>query len=210
MGIVSRAIESLQRKMVVLTGVNYFVDVTANGELWTTVTERESDVWVQYTATFNGDTYVILASLANAAFPHKLQGQTGTRLDGTSIYYAIDLAASTKATLKFGVITRIDETDADIKYWGGIPFETGATKEILVQPLRGVPSQVKLDFDGSGVLQHGLTNVQEVDVAAVNTGLTLDGPGGAIAPGLGDIIIKYDHTGGSSIVALFLFYHNTN
>lgn len=183
---------------------------TADGEIWATETERENDVWAQYAGSYAVDTYVIIISKDNIAFPHKLQGQNGDRIDVTSIYYAIDLAASTRATLKFGVITRIDGTNADIRYFGGVPFLSGVTQETLVQPLRGVPSQVKLDFDNNGILQHGVTNDVETDVGAINTGLTLASPVGVITPGLGDVILKYEHVAGSSDVAVFVFYHNSD
>lgn len=188
---------------------NNMVQITSDGELRTTETERENDVWSQYSNTFNSDTYVILISKDNPLFPHKRQGQNGSRIDGTSLYYAIDLAANTTAIIRYGVITRIDGVSADIKYFAGIPFLTGAVKDIKVVSLRGVPSQVKLDFNDAGTLLHGITNNKENNVVAVNTGLTLDSPAGQITPGLGDVIFKYDHTGGSSTFATFIFYHNT-
>lgn len=184
--------------------------VTDSGELWITETERENNVFVQYTAAYSADTYVILVSKDNVLWPHKIQGQNGDRIDVTAIYYAIDLVANTSASVRLGVITRIDGTNADIKYVIGIPFEAGATKAIIVESLMGIQSQVKLDFDANGVLQHGLSNLSEDDVAAVNTGAALPSPGGNITPGLGDVILKYDHTAGSSTFGVFLFYHNTD
>lgn len=188
----------------------YITMVTSSGELWTTVTERENDIWAQYGDTYNATTYIILVSKDNLLFPHKIQGQNGSRIDVTSIYYAADLAANTQSTISYGVITRINGTNADLKFFAGIPFETGAVKDIKVQSLRGVPSQVKLDFNNAGVLQHGITNNEENNVAAVNTGITLNSPAGLITPGLGDVVLKYAHTGGSIIFATFLFYHNSD
>jgi len=182
--------------------------ITEDGEFWITETERENDVWVQYSAAFSSTTYIILVSKNNGAFPHKLQGQNGERIDVTSTYYGLDLAANSAGTIKFGVISRIDGTDADIEYFFGVPFLSGVSKEVLVQQLRGVPSQVKLDLIGS-VLQHGITNTNEINVAGVNTVTTLDSPAGNILPGKGDIIIKYEHSSGSSNFGIFMFYHNS-
>lgn len=184
--------------------------ITVDGELLTTETERENDVWSQYFASFSADTYVILISKDNAAFPHKLQGQNGDRIDITSVYYAATMESNTDARILFGVITRIDGTNADIKYCVGVPLLSGGAKEVTVVSLRGVPSQVKADFNGLGVLQHGVTNMSESNVAAVNTGVTLASPIGNIAPGLGDIVIKYDHTSGGTALGVFAFYHNTD
>jgi hypothetical protein len=189
---------------------NNVAEITSDGELRTTETEREHDVFSQYTNIFNATEYVILVSKDNPLFPHKRQGQNGGRIDVTSIYYAIDLAANTTATIRYGVITRINGVNADIKYFAGIPFLTGATKDIKVVSLRGVPSQVKLDFNDAGTLLHGITNSKENNVAAVRTGLALDSPAGSIFPGLGDVILKYEWVGGSSTFATFLFYHNTD
>lgn len=182
---------------------------TEDGELWTTATERENDVWSVYAENgLNADKYVILIDLDGPAFPHVRAGQKANRVDSTSIYYTLEVAVNTSAQLFIGVINRIDGTDADICYFAGIPFLSGAQQEDRIISLRGVPSQVKLDC-AEGVLGHGITNLKELNVVAVNTGITLDSPEGAgsITPGVGDIILKYDHTAGSSNFAIFVFYH---
>ena len=193
-----------------IVGGNYEAAITDSGELNVTVTERENDVWTQYAGAFSATTYIVLISKDNNLFPHKRQGQNGKRIDITSAYYAIDLAANTTAQIKIGVITRIDGTNADIKYAIGIPFLSGASKTVLVETLRGVPSQVKLDFNDAGTLLHGITNIKEANIAAVNTTANLGSPAGNIKPGLGDVVLKYEHTNGSSNVGIFLFYHNTD
>jgi hypothetical protein len=191
--------------MVVSTGA----ELTEDGEMWTTVTERENDVFSVYSeAGLNADKYIILVDRDNSAFPHIIQGQSYDRIDVTSIYYTIDLGANTQAQLLIGVVVRIDGVNADIDYFAGIPFQNGATQEDRVVSLRAVPSQVKLDVNG-GHLLHGITNLREANVAAVNTGASLDSPAGAgsVNPARGDVIMKYDHTGGSSDLAIFTFYH---
>jgi hypothetical protein len=179
---------------------------TDDGEIWATETERENDVWAVYQNTFSADTYFILIGLNNSNFPHLIQGQPSDRIDLTSIYYSLDVAINTTATILYGVICRIDDTDADIEYFSSIPFVIGATQQDQVVALRAVPSQVKLDLIGC-TPQHGITNINERNVAAVNTGLTLDSPAGAITPGLGDLIVKYDHAAGSALFGTFVFYH---
>lgn len=186
---------------------------TPEGEEFITETERENDVFIQYTATLDtDDTYAVLISKENALFPHNIQQQGGDRIDITSAYYSATMAINTDAIIKIGVITHIDNTNADIKYFSGLPFLTGGAKGTIVDSLRGTPSQVKCDFDSSGILQHGLTNLEETDVTAVNTGVSFGSPAGSISPGLGDIVLKYEETSaGSSIdFSIFLFYHNTD
>lgn len=184
--------------------------ITDSGEVWVTVTERENDVWSQYSKEFSATEYIILISKDNPLFPHKRQGEAGKRIDVTSAYYFIDLAANTEAVMKLGVITKINGTNADIKYFAGLPFLAGISKAVIIESLRGTPSQVKTDFNSAGVLLHGVTNIQETDAIAVNTGVTLDSPVGNIIPGLGDVVMKYEQVSGSANLAIFLFYHNTN
>lgn len=179
---------------------------TPDGELWTTETERENDVFSVYQNTFSADTYFILVDLDNSAFPHRIQGQTPGRIDITTLYYSLDVSTNTTATILYGVICRIDDTDADIEYFATIPFTVGATQQDQVVALRAVPSQVKLDLVGC-TLQHGISNINERNVAAVNTETDLDSPVGNVKPGLGDVIVKYDHSAGSALFGTFVFYH---
>lgn len=189
---------------------NTVANLTGDGELWITETEKENDVWVNFTGTFNATTYAILVSKNNPVFPHKIQKQNGNRIDITAMYYSIDLAANTEGKIRIGVITRIDGTNSDIKYLFEVSFLAGASKVVLTDTLKASPSQVKLDFNNNGVLQHGLTNNLETNITAVKIGTNLSSPDGSISPGLGDIIIKYEHTSGSVNASLFMFYHNTD
>lgn len=183
---------------------------TEDGEQWNTVTERENDCWIQYQVLLeSADSYHLLVSKDNSLWPHKIQGQAGTRIDVTSMYYAATIEDNTEAAILVGIVTAIDGTDATIRYMAGLPFYK-ISKEVIISSLRGVPSQVKCDFDGSGVLQHGLTNTVETGVAAVNTVTALPSPGGNVVPGLGDIVTKFDYTGGTISFAIFVFYHNND
>jgi len=60
----------------------------------------------------------------------------------------------------------------------------------------------------NGILTYGLSNTDESDVAAVNTATPLASLAGSIVPGLGDVIAKYDHSAGASVLDLFMFYHS--
>jgi hypothetical protein len=183
-------------------------EMTEDGELWTTVTERENDVFTQYSeAAIAATNYVVLIDSDNAQFPHIIQGHGQERIHVTSLYFALDAATNTNGVLRVGVISRIDDTDADIWYIIGIPFLATTTQ--FVVSLRGVPSQVKLDMVGTQ-LQHGITNSQEANVAAVNAVTALDSPLGAatVTPSKGDLVAKLEHTsGGAFNIGLFAFYH---
>lgn len=183
---------------------------TEDGELWVTETERENDVWVCYSEQgINATKYVLMADLDGAQFPHKIQNEPENRLDLTSIYVALDIGVNSDGILHFGIISRVDGTNGDIWYFFNAPFEAGNAAMSNVFALRGVPSQVKADMV-NGVLQHGLTNARETNVAAVNTGTALDSPAGAasVAPGVGDYIVKAERTSGSFNATIGTFYHS--
>lgn len=180
------------------------LNTTDDGELMVSETERENSVWVNYKKNGVGsDTYIILIGMQDANFPHIKQGQQTNRIDITDVGYYLDCAANTAAEISYGVITRIDAVNADIYYFDSVPFLAGASKEVLQSWRKGSPSQVKLDYS----LLHGATNNYDLNVAGVNTATALDSPIGSIAPRLGDIIMKYDHTAGSANISFFLFYH---
>lgn len=181
---------------------------TDDGELWTTVTERENDVFSQYAEIGIGASkYVIMVDLDNPLFPHMIQSQSAGRADITSVYIALDASINSNGAIRLGVIRRIDGTNADIWYFAGIPFL--ATTNQFILSLRAVPSQVKLDMIGTQ-LQHGITNSEETNVAAVNTATPLASPLGAatVIPAKGDVIAKFEYvSGGDFNVGMFVFYH---
>jgi hypothetical protein len=190
------------------THSSYTPALTEDSEVWTTVTERENDVFAVYSESGIGATkYIILIDKDNVAWPHLLQGQSSDRIDIGSMYIALDAAVNTNGILSIGVISRVDGTNADAWYIFGVPFLATTTQFIL--SLRGTPSQAKMDLNGEALL-HGITNNRETDIAAVNTATLLDSPAGAssVIPAVGDIICKLEHvSGGSFNVGLFAFYH---
>lgn len=197
-------------KILNIDGTIATVQITEDGELWTTETERENDVFAVYSEDGIAATkYIVLVDRNDARWPHVKQSQDTDRIDVTSIYYTIEVSVNASIALLYGVITRIDGTDADISYFTSIPMLSGAQQEDRIVSLRGVPSQVKLDVNGDGTLLHGITNVTESNVAAVNTAITLDSPAGAgtVTPAVGDLILKVLRTAGSANFATFVFYH---
>jgi hypothetical protein len=187
------------------------IAMTEDGEIWTTVTERENDVFSQYSeAAIDTTKYVIMVDKDNANFPHCLQNQGMNRIDITIVFLVVDAAINSNGILNLGVISRIDGTNADILYLLGIPFLATTTQ--FIASFRGTPSQAKMDIL-DGVLQHGVTNNKETNVAAVNTSVALDSPLGAgtVFPALGDIVLKIQHvSGGAYNAGVFIFYHGHN
>ena len=110
-------------------------------------------------------------------------------------------AANTVGEIEIGMITRIDGTDADIDYLYGLQFLKGGA-DFLSEIMNYAPGQLKFATD------RYITNVVETNVVAVNTGITLDSPNGAITPAVGDVIIKQAWTGpGTYDLDVELLYH---
>lgn len=183
------------------TGTNYEARVTSDGELTVTSTERERNVVVHYqNASVAATEYSILVDLSDTTnFPHDATG----RIDVSWMKIDIEKsAANVIGEIEVGMITRIDGTDADISYLTGLQFLKGSDTN-LSEIMNYQPSQLKF------AAGRFITNVTETNVAAVNTGTTLDSANGSITPGLGDVIIKQAYTsGGNYDFDIEILYHS--
>jgi hypothetical protein len=207
-GLKDRPVQGGSRQVVVLSALDVEPSWTTDGELWVTQTERENDVTVVYQEVFSSVSYVVLVDLDNFSFPHRIQNQSLGRIDITNVMMMLDVATNTSANVLVGTILRIDGVDADIHYFVDFPFNIGAVAEDQRLHVKFTPSQVKTDIVG-GVFQHLLTNLIETNVAAVNTGVTLNSPAGAntVTPAVGDLVLKYDHSAGSANSITTVLYH---
>ena len=180
------------------------VDVTADGEMIVSTTAQETDVRaVLATVSVGATVYKVLVDLSDTTnFPHDSTG----RIDITQLKVAIDPASNSVGSVKIGVITRIDGTNADITYGWSIPFGKSPSRILTVTNFN--PSQMKFSISG-GATTRIISNDTETSVAAVNTGASLGSPNGNIAPGLGDVVLKYTYTSGTAYdVQASCFYHS--
>lgn len=185
----------------------YQAKVSEDGEVATTSTERERNLAVVYAeAGVSADKYVILVDLSDTTnFPH---GDTG-RIDISTVRFEVDKASNAQGSVQIGVITRIDGTNADISYLTKLSF-INSTSNLLTSFQNWAPSQLKFGVSG-GNLTKAITNDTETNVAAVNTGATLDSPRGAstVTPAVGDIVLKLGHSaGGTYDVDVEAMYHS--
>jgi len=179
----------------------YKVKVTSDGEMAVTSTERERNVSLHYQNTaIAADEYSVLVSLSDTTnFPHDSTG----RIDLSWMKVNVEKsAAQVVGEIEIGFITRIDGTDADIDYLYGLQFLKGDA-QFLSEVMNYAPSQLKF------LAGRYITNVSETNVAAVNTGVTLDSANGSITPGLGDVVVKQAYTsGGNYDFDIELMYHS--
>ena len=135
-------------------------------------------------------------------WPHDELG----RIDLTGVYLSVDRDSNTTGYLRVGVITRIDGTDADIRYVQGVTFNK-TSERTIIRDRKFSPSQLKLSYD-SGELTRVLTTFAEDSVTAVNTGTTLPSASGTnTAPEIGDVIVAWSITAGSANLTASGFYH---
>lgn len=186
-------------------GSNYLPSSASDdNEVLTTVTERERDVFAALQLTdVSASGYAGLIDLSDTTtWPHDRTG----RIDITSTNFSIDRNSTATGFVRVGVITRVDETDADVAYVSGITFEKSDDRQII-RDRRYSPSQLKCGVV-DGALTRILSDFTAENVTAINTGGTLTGPGGnTFTPAVGDIIVGYGRTAGSYNASVSVTYH---
>lgn len=179
---------------------------TSDGELWTTVTERENGVWAalvgsQSTAITNWFGLIDLSDTVN--WPHDSTG----RLDISFVRLSIDKAISAKGSVSFCTVTRIDGVSADLVCWANGSFLENDTATIEINA-NLAPIQVKTNVAGQR-LGRFKTNAVLLNVTSINTGVTLTGPGTNFIPAVGDCLIRViTTTGGNMNYVAAVNYHS--
>lgn len=198
---------SAQTEFALLTGFGsdlFPASGSDDNEILTTVTERERSV---FAAVSSGDisatAYAGFIDLSNTTgLPHERDG----RIDLCAVYISVDRDSTATGSVRIGVITRIDGTDADIEYVQGVTFEK-SNERTIVRDRVFSPNQLKCGVE-SGALNRVASQFTETGVTAVNTGGTLtDANGNTFTPAVGDMIVKYTRSAGVYSSAVSCFYH---
>jgi hypothetical protein len=181
------------------------VSFSEDQALLTTDIPQEQDVFVAIGADISADTYAILVDLDNASgyFKH----ESGNHINITSAFLLVDRDANATGSVRVGVITRIDDTDADIEFVQGITFDK-SNDRFLLRDRQYSPSRIDCSTL-SGTLRKTLTNFVETGVSAVNTLTAIMSPAGSatVTPGLGDLIIQYLRGAGTYNASVSVTYH---
>jgi hypothetical protein len=158
---------------------------------------REVDI---YSAGFaeegvTATTYYMLVDLDGSNYPHT----AGSKVSVVSVFgRAFKSSAGARWSVNAGVITRIDGTDADLKL-----FAAGSMFLRDTSTLTADAKATVLDFPFSaeisgGDLARGVSNFDVLNVAAINTGGTLEDPNGDTpTPAVGDLIIRANLVSGA-------------
>lgn len=158
------------------------------------VSDRDAPQFISSSVVGSTTTqYKMLVDLDNrATFPHHFTG----RVDMHAVFFFVDKGANTAGAVQLGVITRVDGTNADITYVQGVSFSSSSDRSFSRDRIFAAP--LLLGQSGGALTRaSGPTET----TTAVNTGATLDTPFGTSTPAVGDVIVKYTHSGGSAYTA---------
>lgn len=185
----------------------YDAKVTTDGELATTVTERERNVYAVYhddsIGTGNTD-FVLIDKDDTVNFPHSDTG----RIDiSTFNLHLAQSSANPDGEFIMGVITRIDGVDADICWAFGLDFNLPTNTDIR-EDFNFAPSQLKFEVD-SGDTTRIITNYKSLNDTAFNTATPMPSPRGAatVTPAVGDIVCRLTNSSGVLRFFLGVMYH---
>lgn len=183
------------------------VKVTDDGEIATTNTERERNIHVHYVELgITSNRYIMMVDLSDTVnWPHEYTG----RVDVSSTEAQINISSVSGATgtLRLGVVTRIDGTDADIIWVDCAIFnKNGATD--IERSFNYSPSQLKLGVSG-GKLVKSVSNAWSYNVAEINSVTPLDTANDALTaiPAVGDLILFLEVSAGTVSFIYDIMYH---
>jgi hypothetical protein len=168
-------------------GITYTnIKATEQNELLVNTLNSNRTKYSGYSAlTVTADMYIMMIDLSAQDYTNHIH------LSSISCY--LSFASNTaKATIRIGVITRVDGTSADISYLINILGGTQSSNDSVNIFQIYTPSAVNFRVVG-GVLADAITNVVETNIISINTGVTMITPNGTATPAVGDIICKFDY-----------------
>lgn len=155
------------------------------------ISDRDSPKYMSAVAIgVTAEQYLMLVDLDDRAnFPHHFTGRIN--LHSSGLFYS--RAANGAGGVQIGVITRVDATDADLILLKGIRFDSasdreGSRDEVLSAPLH-------CNVEGGALPNAGGSPL--LNVAAINTGITLATRYGTATPAVGDMVARFFNGGGS-------------
>lgn len=178
------------------------MDVTADGSLMTTTVERDKNVTVLYVGeSIAATAYALLVDVSSTG-PHEQPGSGEISFAAMQV----DRANSTVGRMSVGVITRIDNTNADITFIRGISFTHGDEPNII-RIENFAPSRIRCEVV-AGDTPYIASNSVSLNDTLVQADVALPGPNGNVLPQVGDIVVRFLHTsGGTWNGGVSLLYH---
>lgn len=184
------------------------VNVTSDGELYTTETEREINVYSSYSkSSISGTGYAALVDLNNTgSWPHSYTG----RLDLSFVSVSIDRTSGSVGSVGLGVITSVGTGSGNVAFIGGAGFNNNSETYIRVPELYS-PSQLKLGVASATGLYRVATSSWSLGDTRIRTTAPLDSwlGSGTVTPAVGDLVIRYILSSGTPYSSTVrVFYHS--
>ena len=182
------------------------VHVSDKNELFTnTVASNSSSRVVYDNGTITADKYVLVVDLdnSNGEWPHTYSGTSTIYLDAVEndIIFQTNNA---ECKVNYGLITRVDGTDADIYYLTVNAFGNASAKNGIHSYNNYQPSHVTFEVE-DGKPKNALTNMIET-TTSVNTSTPILNPStGTVYPAVGDLVCKFEHLGQDYVSTKFNF-----
>ncbi len=179
--------------------------VTSDGEIFTTSTEREINVYASIgRSNVSTSGWACLVDLNDLQrYPHSYTG----RIDVSYLSLQVDRDNTAAGNFSVGVITNIDGTAGSVQFFGGISFNNAsAVNNTRVENFS--PSQIKLGVSGGRAYK--LASATTSGILALNTGTKLDSyyGTGTVYPEVGDLVANFARTNGTFTASTRILYHS--
>lgn len=172
------------------------VTVTPDGEVLTTTSAQENCALASMSESgITAPKWAVLFDKSDIVnWPHRTD-------DFARIAYAtlqVDKVPSTKGRLILGVVTRIDNTSADITLIRGLVFGNSEA-DFITRSENFSQSVIRTDVQNN-TTRYIITSTRLLNVTSVNSLTTLDSARGplTVVPAVGDLVVFYDHTSGGA------------
>ena len=118
--------------------------------------------------------------------------ETG-RIDLHAIYLQVDRNSTATGSVRLGVITRVNATNADVVYVAGVTFTNSDTRRVLRD--RDLRYPIQLGQSGGNLTR--AIGPKETNIAAINTSGAISGPAGlSWIPAVGDLVVRAERSAG--------------
>jgi len=181
------------KKLLLIAGL-LLLPLTRSYALW----ERpDYNTAVYATSALTTSTAAVVVDLSDTSgYPHRLDGQVnvaGVRLD-------VYKAASSSGTIKVGVVTRVNATSGDVKWFYTFNFSQDAagTKytDTFITPDAPIRAQVKSDGTTPNIVSNNITTSS---TTYQNDVVLPTSSNSNVAPGVGDIVVDLTNSGSGAV-----------
>jgi hypothetical protein len=185
----------------------YDAKVTEDGELATTVTERERNVYaiVHNDAVGAGNTdYILVDRDDTVNFPH----DDVSRIDLSTVNVHLSHSGGNPdGEMLLGVITRVNVTDADVTWAFVLDFNLPSNTDVR-EDFNFAPSQLKFEVT-AGSTTRIISNYSDVADTTINTATLMDSPRGVatVTPDVGDVVLRIINGSGTLKAFCGVMYH---